>query len=118
MENNINNVKFVNLTPHKVVLRTPKGEDIIVPPSGTIARVSTHEQKAGELAGVPLIKRSFGEGENLPERKDDTIYIVSSLVLSAVPADRTDVVAPDTGATAIRNSDGQIEAVTRLVLPS
>ena len=109
---------FINLTPHAISVRKENGSTFTVEPSGIVARVATHEQKIGELDGVPLMKRSFGEVENLPEVKEGTIYIVSSLVLpAAAAAGRTDVVAPDTGATAIRDENGHIVAVTRFVAP-
>jgi len=108
--------KFINLTSHAISVKKNDGSTFTVEPSGIIARVSTHEQVIGELDGVPLVTRKFGEVENLPEPTEGTIYIVSSLVLSALNG-REDVVAPDTGATAIRNEDGHIVAVTRFVAP-
>ena len=107
-------VTFVNLTPHPIVVRREDGSEFTIAPSGAIARVSTTEKVVDNVDGVPVVVREFGEVENLPEPQDGTIYIVSSLVLSAVKG-RGDVMAPDTGPTAIRNSDGHIVAVTRLV---
>lgn len=62
--------------------------------------------------GIPCV--SFGRGSviGIPESIFDTLYIVSGLVFDST--DRQDVVAPDTGKTAIRNQNGQIEAVTQL----
>ena len=135
-------VEFINLTPHRIVLRSDAGEETIEP-SGDIARVESKETALGATAnGIPLYARSFGKVEGLPEPAsaayldwgdDDgnavfnprvkgagdlaetTIYIVSALVLSAVPH-RRDVAAPDTGATAIRNDAGHIVGVTRLIM--
>jgi len=107
-------INFINLTPHSIKIK--RGEEIVeVKPSGVVARVSTREDIIGEIDGIPIIKRRFGEVEGLPKEKEGVILIVSSLVLSAVSG-RKDVMAPDTGATAIRNSEGQISYVTRLVL--
>ena len=89
--------------------------NITIEPSGTVARVTTEEMEVEPIAGVPTIRRSFGEVEGIPAPHEGTIYIVSSMVLSAV--DRDDVVAPDTGSTALRNEKGHIVAVTRLVRP-
>ena len=110
-------MKFVNLTPHKIVVMKKDSSKFEIEPSGVVARVATLEKVAGEIDGIPVIKRDFGNVENLPELQEGTIYIVSSLVLGAIK-NRPDVVAPDTGATAIRNSQGQIEAITRFVIAS
>jgi len=109
-------MRFVNLTPHKITIKSKKG-DIEVPPSGTIARVTTIEEVVAEVDGISIIKREFGEVEGLPEPENGVAYIVSSLVLGAVKG-RKDVFAPDTGATAIRDEKGQIKAVTRLIVNS
>lgn len=103
---------FKNLTPHAITLRTESG-DITIPPSGTIARVSTKETEVGTIAGLKVVSRQFGEVTGLPD--DGTPCIVSSMVLSALPAGTPGVYAPDTGPTAIRNDAGHVVAVTRLV---
>jgi hypothetical protein len=118
-----------NLTPHPITLRTGAG-DITFPPSGVVARVATVEavigsrdvvapgapetDEQGNSNGVriPVVSRSFGDVEGLPE--PGTPCLVSALVLSAVPG-RAGVYAPDTGETAIRNEKGFVVAVTRLV---
>lgn len=106
---------MINLTPHTIVLRM-MDSIIEIPPSGTVARVSTQEEFVGDLiigdSIIPVYSRSFGEVEGLPE--EGTPCLVSALVLSACPG-RDSVYAPDTGATALRNEKGQIEAVTRLI---
>ena len=86
---------------------------------------------------IPVVKTEFGEVEGLPLectncrkiqncpvdletlqespcplQEPVVIFIVSSLVAQAI-AGRKDIVAPDTGPTAIRDEDGQIKAVTR-----
>ena len=104
--------EFINLTPHEIVVRGPNG-DLRIPPSGQVARVASIEANAGTIGGVPAVTRRFGEVENLPAPQEGVFLIVSSLVLGAVSG-RDDVVAPDTGPTAIREN-GQIKAVTRFV---
>lgn len=106
---------FINLTPHAIVIRPEGMDEIVVEPSGTIARVEVDEVDAGKVAGVPVYSRSAGEVLNIPDREDNVYLIVSGMVLSAVPHGRTDIVAPDTGATAVRNEKGQVVAATRLV---
>ena len=113
-------MRVVNLTPHSIVIRN-EGE-IEIQPSGEVARVAmeTHEtsripvRQEGEFFAVRTFLEVPGPVENLPEPQAGTIFIVSRMVLAAV-AHRTDVFAPDTGASAFRNAAGQIEAVRGLI---
>jgi len=104
---------MLNLTPHTISIIGPNGP-MTFPPSGQLARVSTIDTVTGAcpVTGAPIITRTFGEVTGLPD--DGTPCLVSALVLSAVPG-RAGVFAPDTGPTAIRVDNGQIQAVTRLV---
>lgn len=89
---------FVNLTPHPITLVDEEGDTVTLPASGTVARVAeTREQYGVALVlghFVPVVRKSFGQVENLPEPSPDAFYIVSGMVKSAVP-DRLDVYAPD-----------------------
>ena len=115
--------EFINLTPHAITIRTAEG-DLTVPPSGAVARACTRELETEPVSGVPAVIRRFDGVEGPPPEEEGVTYIVSSLVIAALENNfdersaRTDVVAPDTGSTAIRNSDGHIVAVTRLVRPA
>jgi len=100
-------VEIVNLTPHPIVITN--GPTFY--PSGTVARVATDHVYDGTINGVPVYRQAFGDIENLPAPSDDTIYIVSSIVLAAATdAGRTDCVAPDT-ARAVRDDNGHIVSV-------
>jgi hypothetical protein len=103
--------KFLNLTPHSIVIRTNDNE-MTIPASGMVVRVSMDDQLVDNIHGVPVISRTTSKVVGIPET--DKAVIVSAMVLSAVP-NRPNTFAPDTGATAIRNDEGHIEAVTRLV---
>ncbi len=107
---------LINLTPHPIVVRTD-GVDITIPASGQVARVTSQQELASQIdvygLTIPVQRTTFGQVDGLPDPKPNTIYIVSSLVLGALKGSRPDVVAPDTGPTAIRNDNGQIVAVTR-----
>lgn len=107
-------MRFVNLTPHPIVVRLSDGTERKFEPSGTVARVSSTDEVVGEVDGIPVVQTTFGDIVGLPDARDDTVCIVSSLVLGrAIRLGRNDVVAPDTGATAIRDENGRIVAVTR-----
>lgn len=125
--------KYINLTPHVIVVRTPVPDsdgnitslDVAYPPLGKVARVEMAETVQSHTRdGVPVITRRPGR-VILPEGLEinaTTYLIVSSMVLEA--AERIDMlmlswlIAPDTGDTAIRNDKGQVVAVTRWVEPN
>jgi hypothetical protein len=107
---------LVNLTPHPVVLRR-NGIDVTIPPNGTVCRVaSTPGVLVDDTGPVPIYgSPEWGDVEGLPPPHASTVYIVSGLVAGRV--DRRDVVSPGTGPAdgAIRDTDGRIVAVTRLI---
>jgi len=111
------NEVFINLTPHPIRFEFPSGVRAIVKPSGMIARVKMVEEPAEPIALiVPTITRTPEMVvKNLPAQSWQ-MKIVSSMVLEHCTG-RDDVVAPDTGATAIRGENGLVEAVTRFVRP-
>lgn len=120
---------MLNLTPHTIVVIS-QGREIVIAPSGRVARVQAQEVLLGSMdvcsSGVPecdeqgntnghrvpIVSRVLGEPEGLPE--EGTPCLVSSIVLAAVPG-RRGVYAPDTGPTAVRDGEGRIVAVTRLI---
>ena len=101
-------IKYINLTPHALNL----GDDT-VEPSGYI-RVSFTEVHCGEVNGLEVVRNDNPVLEGLPAPVDGVVYVVSAMVLAQC-ADRSDVYAPDTGSTAVRNEKGHIVKVTRLV---
>lgn len=104
---------ILNYTPHPVTVQTSEGKKTY-PPTGEVPRVNFEESSAGEIDGVPLKVRKPGKATGLPPKKPGTYYIVSSLILSAVP-DREDLIAPDTGKSALRDESGRIQAVKGFV---
>lgn len=117
---------YMNLTPHTININIRpvghSGNDIAIPPSGKVARVS---QTPGELRDIDMDSMievwdapTMGPVEGLPGPDDSpgTLYIVSAIVLAQC-AGRTDVVAPGTGPAdgPVRDEAGRIVAVRRLV---
>lgn len=94
-------MNIINLTPHAINI-IDGDTTTTIDPSGTVA-----------TNNPILYKQQYGDVQDLPAPQDDTIYIVSALVLARVPH-RTDVYAPLT-AQAIRNDAGQIIGVPGLV---
>ena len=112
---------ILNLTPHQITVRTTNG-DITVPASGTIARVATAATAAEPVyVGTAMVSTqvvTYGKVSGLPEESEDTVYIVSGMVLNALREQgetRLDVVAPATGPAdgVIRDESGQILAVSK-----
>lgn len=107
---------MLNLTPHAVVLESDDG-DITIPPSGTVARVSTTRLSAGKVwvdgSYVPVVTVIYGDVEGLPP--EGTPCIVSAIVAARVPG-RAGVYSPDTSPEAARrDGKGRITAVAALV---
>ena len=121
---------FINCTPHALtwLVWIPEAESwgnpTTLPASGNVARVATvREGVEGFLVQenpehgnrvVRVVRQTTGEVTGLPSPVPGTIYIVSGMVLEALGGSRQDVVAPDTGADAVREN-GQIVAVRGFV---
>ena len=104
---------LVNLTPHEITIWPDGQAPRSFPGTKTPARVQMIEDPADDIEGIPAVTSRPGPIAGIPDAYPGTYYIVSRLVFDAASW-RKDLVAPDTGATAIRES-GQVVAVTRLV---
>jgi len=104
-------MNFVNLTPHDI---TVVGLGVL-PKSGVIARCSVTRTEMPSIGGVRLIRQVIGAVVDLPAPVEDTVYVVSGMVLGELRGARNDVVAPDTGKDAVRNTDGNVIAVLGFV---
>ena len=105
-------MNIINLTQHDIVIALPDETRVIVPPTAPPARMATKTVQLPPFAGIPVVTTEFGDVQNLPDPQPSTIYIVSTLIAQRVK--RADVLSPDTGPTAIRNANNQIEAVRAL----
>jgi hypothetical protein len=96
------NKKIINLTPHtiNVVL---DNKTIEIPSSG-VARCSQTTVPVGEINGIPLTSTTFGEVIDLPEPTEDTLFVVSRLIMSACPT-RTDLLVPN---DMVRDEEGKV----------
>lgn len=108
---------LINLTPHAISLYTPTGVKEI-PASGQLARVRASSEVVTELEGLAVARPTFEGLTGLPEPRPNTIYVVASLVLTALRAAgiyRPDVVAPGTGPNdgAIRDANSRVVGITR-----
>jgi hypothetical protein len=103
-------IEIVNCTPHALTICGKTFE-----PSGIIPRVEMLTVDMGQYAGFPAIAQFRVSVVGLPEARPGVFLVVSGMAFSAVDEKRIDVIAPDTGETAIRNEKGHIIAVTRII---
>ncbi len=101
---------LINMTPHAI--RIKEGESVTTyEPTGDVARVTVQNEQVGSANGAPISRPVYGKVEGLPAyQKQGMYYIVSMLVRSAMP-ERKDLLSPDSGPTAVRTPDGQIDYV-------
>jgi hypothetical protein len=112
-------MKIINLTPHTInIIGVGSFE-----PSGSLARVAVTSVHKGFLnfddgtlgKQIPVYQNCYADVEGLPDPKEDTIYLVSGMVLEALKGSgRFDVYAPDTGKSAAR-VEGMIIGVCNLL---
>lgn len=96
-------MEMVNLTPHDITFMG--NESITIPTSGIVARVAVKREQVGTLNGLPIYRSAFGQVENLPDPKADTVYIVSAMVAQAVKGTRDDIYIVD---DTVRDENGRI----------
>jgi len=111
-------MKIINLTPHAITIKN-SDVNITVQPSGILARVNTSTESRPSIAGIPVTARVLGTVDfGGIAIEDDQIFLVSSMVLDAIPDDHGMAklcFAPDTGNSAERNDKGHIVSVCQLV---
>jgi hypothetical protein len=110
---------YVNKCAVPFALYNDKGEVVFtalpVAPAATVAELTT---PAGTDGPFPLVNKNYGEVKNLPAPTPGVRFIVTKMVLDAVGAARSDLVAPDSGTGAVRNEKGQIIGTRALVVYS
>lgn len=87
-------MKVINLTPHNVDICDSEGRVVkTYRASGMVARVAHGWDTIDYVDGVPLVVRQNEKVVGLPNPQEDTMYIVSNIILSYC-ADRMDLIAP------------------------
>ena len=111
--NNKKNVVVVNMTPHDVTIVDGNGAQVrVFPRSGQTVRCQSTTEVIGDIDGIPMTRTVFGEPtiinadgteSALPEQKEGTVFIVSSMAAQA--AKRDDFLVPN---ESVRNAEGII----------
>lgn len=110
-------MQVINLTRHDIVLYNEDGTKTKFKPSGYVCRVVQRSLRASSIGAIPLklLDRRFGTVVNLPPRKENTVYLVSAMVLDCLLRSgvyRPDVFAPATGrAQGVIQENGFIRGV-------
>ena len=86
-------MEFLNLTPHTLNVHTDNGNEVVIEPSGDVARVDVEYNLNCHIGEIPIYVAEYGDVKGLPKWRPGIFYVVSSLVKSAVP-DREDVLSP------------------------
>ena len=86
--------KIINLTPHKVCICDHVGNVVHTYwPEGMVARINHAWETVDDIDGIPVVERVNEQIINLPEPQEDTLYIVSNVVLELAWG-REDLIAP------------------------
>ena len=99
-------MNYVNLTLHPIDIQRIDGSIMHIEPTAPAARCDEVRLEQDIFDGFRVSHPVYGEVINLPPTVENTIYIVSKMVLDAAVW-RTDLVAPG---PAIRDAKGNIIA--------
>ena len=100
---------FVACTFHDMNLLFPNGEQVNVPASGIVPRCQEKREVIGEIAGMPLVKKTLGKVTDLPDAQPGVVYLVSLAVAKATAIE--DVLAVGSSS---RGNNGQVNGATSL----
>lgn len=105
-------VTLINLTPHPVTVVGDNGEVVMtIPASGQVLRLPEVTVPAGEIQGVPLVRKVLDPAAELPPHQEGTYYIVSLPV--AQVARREDFLVPD---DLVRDDQGRVLGCRRFAV--
>ena len=110
-------MKFINMTPHEIVVMPEEGGEIRIPATGKLVRCKAERGVVDTLevngVKIPVTQVVLGEIENLPEPEEGVFYIISlQAALKARDLGRTaDLLVPD---MAVRDESGRIIGVRAL----
>ena len=129
---------IINLTPHSItifaegsvelqqvpgsnykslVVKAGEKPAMEIPPSGIVARaaetLTTEEPISVNGLAIPMIHKVMGKPQDLPEPKEDTLYLVSLATAKAAP-DRKDLLVVG---ESCRDLEGHIRGCVSLARP-
>jgi len=91
-------MNFLNYTPHQINLLNESGGNIQTYESEcgmeNLPRVEQSVEKVDTLDGINITRNTYGNVENLPEKVEGTMLIVSMMTMTAA-SDRDDLCCPN-----------------------
>ena len=114
--NGIRMTTLANYTPHTALTYRPEGGEAVVLPQLGSARCAEEYLPAGKFhdGDLPLTLMRYGEVTGLPDPQPGTVFVVSQLVVNALP-ERTDLAFP---AGLVRDGEGTIIGFRYLARPA
>lgn len=109
------NKTIINLTPHTVNVLDIDEYVISYEPAGQVTRLKQNQVMVDMINDHDVVINNITDVIDLPEPENDTYYIVSFMVREHC-FNRFDLLSPDTGFTAIRDSKGHIQAVRGFII--
>lgn len=103
-------MKIINCTPHPINIVNPETKEILItfPKGKIVPRLKTGIENLGIIdygaIGIAVTRTTFGDVENLPEKKEGVILIVSRLV-KQVCTEREDLLVPG---SLVRDEEGNV----------
>jgi len=96
-------VKIINKTPHQITMVFDSGETFIFPKSENPIRLEEKQEEIGKIHSIPIMKKTFKKS-SLPEKENETFFIVSLIVAQSFPERQDFLIVNDT----IRDNQGKI----------
>lgn len=88
-------MEIKNLCPHDVAVWVTKDNRILLPRTGTVARILWKTNYWKMVNGIPIHKRIMRGYTGLPDPHKGVLYLVSNLVQEKLSDEREDLVSPD-----------------------
>lgn len=104
-------MKIINLTPHPITVLAADGSVIATYPSDGVLRLPEVTEEVGTIGGIPIVRKSLGNLDQLPPVLPDTYYIVSLPIAQAVRRD--DFIVPD---DLVRDEQGRVLGCRRFAV--
>jgi len=110
-------MRIVNLTPHAVTLATANGDEMVIPPQETPARIPATTTPVGDVNGIPLVEEALGDADSvLPAPQPGVVYVVARPVAERA-GHRSDLVVP-TQVERVNGRPVRARALARVVTES
>jgi hypothetical protein len=98
-------LSYLNLTPHEITIIRADGSEMVLPPSGQVARVEMARETVVGPDGIECHVSVPGPVEGLPFPEEGVVLIVSALVRTqSYLRDRDDIASPG---PLVRDDKGQ-----------